>query len=146
MSFIDSMFESKCKQLCEMLNRLDTLEEQLDKAGAELPTDEEQMQFRIKEEQTANVKHRTYSDGIAVGIEWYEEKASSIIAAKNHALLLCMAENDSLISRNAEQESEIEVLKAAMQEFVDRVDKGEVRSTKTYNKFKALLNPNGDNN
>ena len=28
----------------------------------------------------------------------------------------------------------------AMQEFVDRVDKGEVRSTYTYNKFKKLLN------
>ncbi len=28
---------------------------------------------------------------------------------------------------------------AAMQEFVDRCDKGEVRSTKTYTKFKAIL-------
>lgn len=28
----------------------------------------------------------------------------------------------------------------AMQEFCDRVEKGEVRSTKTYNKFKEILN------
>lgn len=27
----------------------------------------------------------------------------------------------------------------AMQEFVDRVDKGEVRSTKTYSKFKSII-------
>lgn len=28
----------------------------------------------------------------------------------------------------------------AMQEFIDRVDKGEVRSTRTYNKFKEIIN------
>lgn len=27
----------------------------------------------------------------------------------------------------------------AMQEFIDRCDRGEVRSTKTYNKFKAIM-------
>lgn len=27
----------------------------------------------------------------------------------------------------------------AMQEFVDRVDKGEIRSNRTYNKFKSIL-------
>jgi hypothetical protein len=31
-------------------------------------------------------------------------------------------------------------LKLAMQEFVDRVDKGEIRSKYTYTKFKELLN------
>lgn len=36
--------------------------------------------------------------------------------------------------------SENELLKEAMREFVERVDKGEVRSTYTYNKFKKLLN------
>lgn len=33
----------------------------------------------------------------------------------------------------------LEELRAAMQEFVDRVDKGEVRSKRTYAKFKELL-------
>lgn len=33
----------------------------------------------------------------------------------------------------------IKELKEAMQEFVNRVDKGEVRSVKTYTKFKELL-------
>lgn len=35
----------------------------------------------------------------------------------------------------------IQELQGAMQEFVDRVDKGEVRSKYTYAKFKALLVP-----
>jgi hypothetical protein len=34
----------------------------------------------------------------------------------------------------------LEPYKEAMQEFVDRVDRGEVKSTYTYNKFKKLLN------
>lgn len=34
---------------------------------------------------------------------------------------------------------EVERLRNAMQLFCDRVDKGEVRSTKTYNQFKELL-------
>lgn len=34
---------------------------------------------------------------------------------------------------------EIEELREAVQEFVDRVDRGEVRSKRTYAKFKALL-------
>jgi hypothetical protein len=33
----------------------------------------------------------------------------------------------------------IEQLEAALREFCDRVDRGEVRSVKTYAKFKALL-------
>jgi len=33
----------------------------------------------------------------------------------------------------------IELLESAMQEFVDRCDKGEVRSKYTYNKFKEIL-------
>lgn len=35
--------------------------------------------------------------------------------------------------------SEIEKLRAALQEFVDRCDRGEVRSRYTYSKFKRLL-------
>ena len=38
-----------------------------------------------------------------------------------------------------ELQKENERLKEAMQEFVSRVDKGEIRSTYTYNKFKELL-------
>jgi len=34
---------------------------------------------------------------------------------------------------------EIDRLRAAMQEFVDRCERGEVRSKYTYNKFKKLL-------
>ena len=34
---------------------------------------------------------------------------------------------------------EIEKLKQAMQEFVDRCEKGEIRSSYTYSKFKELL-------
>jgi hypothetical protein len=33
----------------------------------------------------------------------------------------------------------VDELEAAMQEFVDRCDRGEVRSAKTYTKFRALL-------
>lgn len=36
-------------------------------------------------------------------------------------------------------EAENKRLKEAMKVFVDRCDKGEVRSTRTYNKFKQLL-------
>jgi hypothetical protein len=45
-------------------------------------------------------------------------------------------------SQNTEKRltSKINELKEAMQEFVDRVDKGEVRSKYTYAKFKQLLN------
>ena len=35
--------------------------------------------------------------------------------------------------------NERDQLRAAMQEFIDRVDRDEVRSTRTYNKFKELL-------
>ncbi len=34
---------------------------------------------------------------------------------------------------------EMEQMRAAMQEFVDRVDKGEVRSKRTYAQFKEIL-------
>lgn len=34
---------------------------------------------------------------------------------------------------------EIERLRAALREFCDRVDRGEVKSVRTYAKFKALL-------
>lgn len=40
---------------------------------------------------------------------------------------------------NAQLISKAPELLEAMQEFCDRVDKGEVRSTKTYNKFKQLI-------
>lgn len=43
-------------------------------------------------------------------------------------------------------QAENEKLKAAMQEFVDRVEKGEVRSKRTYAKFKSLLTPASVNN
>jgi hypothetical protein len=33
----------------------------------------------------------------------------------------------------------MEEMRAAMQEFIDRVDKGEVRSKRTYAKFKKIL-------
>mgnify|MGYP006869257084 CR=1 FL=1 len=33
----------------------------------------------------------------------------------------------------------LDVAKEAMQEFVDRVEKGEVRSHRTYSKFKTIL-------
>ena len=36
-------------------------------------------------------------------------------------------------------EKEVERLREAMQEFVDRCDKGEARSIRTYGKFKELL-------
>jgi len=46
-----------------------------------------------------------------------------------------------LIERlNAENKKMREV----MQLFCDRVDAGEVRSTKTYNQFKAILNDGGE--
>lgn len=52
-------------------------------------------------------------------------------------------ESDSLCEENLANAKLIasapEIL-AAMIEFVERVDKGEVRSTKTYNKFKELIN------
>ena len=35
--------------------------------------------------------------------------------------------------------SKYSIMKDALSEFVERVDKGEVRSTKTYNKFKRIL-------
>jgi len=38
-----------------------------------------------------------------------------------------------------DQQSQLERLRGAMQEFVDRCDRGEVRSRYTYAKFKALL-------
>ena len=40
------------------------------------------------------------------------------------------------------KDEENEKLKEAMQEFVSRVEKGEVRSSYTYSKFKELLNDN----
>jgi hypothetical protein len=43
-----------------------------------------------------------------------------------------LAANTALVLANRE-------LRAAMREFVERVDRGEVRSTRTYAKFKALL-------
>lgn len=41
-----------------------------------------------------------------------------------------------------EKDEEIERLKEAMQEFVSRAEKGEVRSSYTYSKFKELLKDN----
>lgn len=38
-----------------------------------------------------------------------------------------------------EVHGKLQECKKAMQEFVDRVEKGEVRSTKTYNQFKKIL-------
>lgn len=37
------------------------------------------------------------------------------------------------------RQAEVEALREAMQEFVDRCEKGEIRSRYTYGKFKALL-------
>jgi len=46
---------------------------------------------------------------------------------------VCSLDYDKLEKENKE-------LKSAMQEFVDRCDNGEIASTRTYNKFKELLN------
>ena len=35
---------------------------------------------------------------------------------------------------------DVEVMEKAMRKFIDRVDKGEVRSKKTYAEFKKILN------
>ncbi len=43
------------------------------------------------------------------------------------------------MSRLEDVSAELVRAKAAMQEFCDRVDRGEVRSAYTYNKFKDLL-------
>ena len=37
----------------------------------------------------------------------------------------------------------LSVMRSAMQEFLDRVDRGEVRSRRTYEKFKSVLYHNG---
>ena len=54
-------------------------------------------------------------------------------------------ELESLIEEREEslhlKQLRIQELQGAMQEFVDRVDKGEVRSKYTYAKFKKLLIP-----
>ena len=38
-----------------------------------------------------------------------------------------------------EQRTELEALRAIGEEFIERRDKGQIRSTYTYNKFKAAL-------
>ncbi len=47
---------------------------------------------------------------------------------------------EEMISKAKALEKQNKELKAAMQEFVDRCEKGEVRSKYTYKKFKELLN------
>ncbi len=46
-----------------------------------------------------------------------------------------------MISKAKALEKQNKELKAAIQEFVDRCEKGEVRSKYTYKKFKDLLSP-----
>lgn len=62
-------------------------------------------------------------------------------------LIKCQHDLAVYKERLAEADKEIERLREAMQEFVDRCDRGEVRSKYTYAKFKALLDtkaPNGE--
>jgi len=40
---------------------------------------------------------------------------------------------------------QFDAMKSAMQTFVDRCEKGEVRSSTTYQQFKTILNDQGDN-
>ncbi len=45
----------------------------------------------------------------------------------------------AMSSYSSHLEERIKMLEEAMQHFVDRVEKGEVRSVRTYEKFKQLL-------
>ena len=47
--------------------------------------------------------------------------------------------NYTLYNDYAKLEAENKALKEAMQEFVDKVDRGQARSVKTYARFKELL-------
>lgn len=78
----------------------------------------------------------------------YEGKLYAKYAGKFIELIETGKEFDDLkkqcfdrANRVIELASENELLKEAMREFVERVDKGEVKSKYTYNKFKRLLKP-----
>lgn len=123
------------------------IREWLDKAEVELPTNTDIIDRADQEHLVVYDDARFQQNAIFNrGAKWMHSEASSIIAAKNAEMDTLREMNNSYSEELSNKNVEIERLKAAMQEFVDRVDKGEVRSTKTYNKFKALLNPNGDNN
>lgn len=88
-----------------------------------------------------------YKDLIVTCIEEYHnnksenriEELKQALSGVGGTITKLKEENQELLNEQGELFTKIANLELAMQEFVDRVDKGEVRSTYTYNKFKKLL-------
>lgn len=66
-------------------------------------------------------------------------KKITYVSTNSNFCALILGDSNEEVKANALLISKAPEMLEAMQEFVDRVDKGEVRSNRTYNKFKQII-------
>lgn len=109
-----------------------------------LPSDEEISEIAIEKVKNGDYLGDNCFEGFELGMIGMRDIASQLLSKKDEELERLDKLAVELIKKNVKNDFEndaIEILKLkeAMQEFVDRCDKGEIRSKYTYTKFKELL-------